>query len=69
MSTVRESKENVMPVDLIDLQYLDHLSTFIQIPLVLFDEEGPCVEEEVVYPDDHYSYYSDMYEVNGVDYY
>ena len=58
-----------MPVDLIDLQYLDHLSTFIQIPLVIFDEEGPCVEEEVVYPDDHYSYYSDMYEVNGVDYY
>lgn len=58
-----------MPVDLIDLQYLDHLSTFIQIPLVLFDEEGPCVEEEVVYPDDHYSYYDDMYSVNGVDYY
>lgn len=58
-----------MPVDLIDLQYLDHLSTFIQIPLVLFDEEGPCVEEEVVYPDDHYSYYDDMFAVNGVDYY
>ena len=58
-----------MPVDLIDLQYLDHLSMFINVPLVLFDEEGPCVEEEVVYPDDHYSYYDDMYSVNGVDYY
>lgn len=69
MSTVREPKENVMPVDLIDLQYLDHLSTFIQIPLVLFDEEGVLVEEEEIYPPEHYSYYSDMYSVNGVDYY
>ena len=58
-----------MPVDLIDLQYLDHLSIFVNVPLVIFDEEGPCVEEEVIYPDDHYSYYQDMYEVNGADYY
>lgn len=58
-----------MPVDLIDLQYLDHLSKYVQIPLVLFDEDGFEEEEEVIYSDEHYSYYSDMYEVNGVDYY
>lgn len=58
-----------MPVDLIDLQYIDHLSKYVQIPLVLFDEDGFEEEEEVIYSDEHYSYYDDMYEVNGVDYY
>ena len=37
--------------------------------VVLFDEFDVYAEVEPIYPDDHYEYYQDMYEVNGVSYY
>ena len=40
-----------------------------EIDIVLFDEFDIYVQVEEIYPDDHYNYYDDMYEVNGVSYY
>ncbi|AXK90498.1 hypothetical protein CrV_gp105 [Cylindrospermopsis raciborskii virus RM-2018a] len=37
--------------------------------VVLFDDFGIYAEVEPVYDNDHYNYYQDMYEVNGVSYY
>lgn len=44
-------------------------SIFDETDIVLFDEFGIYAEVEQIYPDEHYDYYQDMYEVNGVDYY
>jgi hypothetical protein len=64
----------VMEMEMEVMECIPHLSMYMRMPLVLFDELGVGVplaqeEEEEIYPDEHYTYYDDMFQVNGVDYY